>query len=69
MYNNPAVSASAMNSGTEFWRFLQRPMRMKITPRPPENTSKPRVGSRDDAEGFGCIEVFVGFLILRGSKR
>jgi len=58
-----------MNSGTESVRFRQRPMRLKITPRPPDNASKPRVGSRDDEEGFSCIKVIVGLLILRGSPR
>jgi hypothetical protein len=58
-----------MNSGTEDGRFQPRPMRLKIIPRPPDNTSKPWVGSRDDTEGFCCIELIDGLLILRGSKR
>jgi hypothetical protein len=57
-----------MNSGTDFGRFRELPIRLKITPRPPDNTSKPRVGSMDD-EGFCCIKLIVGLLILPGSKR
>ena len=65
----PLASDSVMNSGTEQVRFCQRPMRLKIAPRPPDNTSKPSVGSQDDAEGFCGIKVIVGLLILRGSRR
>jgi hypothetical protein len=53
-----------MNSGTAPGRFRQRPIRLRITPRPPDKTSKPRVGSRDGADGFCGIKVIVGLLIL-----
>jgi hypothetical protein len=42
---------------------------MKVTPRPPDETSKARFGSKRNLDGFFGIEIIVGLLILRGSKR
>jgi hypothetical protein len=42
---------------------------MKVTPRPPDETSNPGLGSKGNLDGFFGIEIIVGLLILRGSKR
>jgi hypothetical protein len=60
-YNVPLAGGCAMNSGTEDGRFHPRPMRLKIIPRPPDDTSKPWVGSGDDTKGYCCTNLMSVF--------
>ncbi len=60
-YNIWLASGGAMNSGTEDGRFDPRPMRLKNFRRPPDNTSKPWVGSGDDTEGSCCTNLLSVF--------